>query len=126
MRRFAGFRFLETGYYNLAVNLFGTKVSKTKDYLASTLAKIKSGEYEIASQIIEEFSNLQWPRLQPEDVFLHFKLYQLLEMQTSLTPAEQKHAEELETQLMELGYPDLDPGKVLDVDSFCVSSVGDR
>lgn len=121
MRRFAGFRFLETGHYDLTVNLLGgVEVQKPKDHLGSALAKLKMGDDEIAAQIIEEFSNLQWPRLQTEDIFIHYKLYQMLETQRELTPIEQERVEALKLQLVALEYPDFDSDQLLDVKSFCV------
>ena len=62
MRRFAGFRFLETGYYDLVGPLLGgVEIRRPKDYLASAFAMIKAENLELASQVIEEFSNIQWP-----------------------------------------------------------------
>jgi hypothetical protein len=120
MRRFAGFRYLETGHYDLVVNLLGgVEKQKPKDYLAPALAMLKAGDHELAAQIIEEFSNVQWPRLRSEDVFVHFKLYQLLEMQRKLTPLEQQREEALKMQLTEFGHPGLESEHVLDVGSFC-------
>jgi hypothetical protein len=121
MSRFAGYRFLETGHYDLVVNLLGgVEIQKPKDYLASALAMLKAGDHELASQIIEDFSNVQWPRLRSEDVFIHYKLYQLLERQRNLTPVEQKRVETLKVQLVEFGRPDLESEQVLDVESFCI------
>jgi hypothetical protein len=125
MRRFAGFRFLETGEYDLVVSLLGgVEIRKPKDYLASALAMIKAGNHEIASQIIEEYSNVKWPRVQPEDIFIYYKLYKLLEMQRSLTAVEQKRVEVLKVQLVNLGYSGLDSAHELDVKSFCPISGG--
>jgi hypothetical protein len=125
MRRFAGFRFLESGHYDLVVNLLGgVEIQKPKDYLASALAMLQTGEHEIAVQIIEEFSNVQWSRLGTDDVFLYFKLYQLLETHRNLTAVEQQHVEALRLQLVELGRPEPDSEPVLDAGSFCTVSEG--
>ncbi len=121
MRRFAGFRFLETGYYDLVPLLLGgVEKLKSKDYLASAFAKIEVGDYETASQIIEDYANVQWPRFQPEDILINYKLYQLLATQRNLTSSEQKRLEELQVQLEGPGYPDLELNTVLDADSFCM------
>lgn len=123
MRRFAGFRFLETEHYDLVPPVLGgVEIRKPKDYLASALAMIKVGSYEVATQIITEFSNVQWPRLQPEDVLIHYKLYRLLEKQRSLTTVEQERVEVLIVQLAELGFSGLDLEEVLEVESFCTLS----
>jgi len=120
MRRFAGFRFLESGHYDLVVNLLGgVEIQKPKDYLASALAMLKAGDLELVSRIIEEFSNVQWPRLGTDDVFINYKLYQLLETQRGLTPVEQQRFGALKLQLLELGHPDIESGQVLDAGSFC-------
>ena len=123
MRRFAGYRFLETGEYDLVANLLGgVELRKPKDYLASALAQVKAGDFELASHIIEDFSNVEWAKLKSEDVFIHYKLYQLLEMHGSLTSIEHKKAEALKVKLVELEYSNLDLEHVLDVESFCTSS----
>ena len=123
MRRFAGYRFLETGKYHLVVNLLGgVELAKPKDYLASAFAMIKVGDIEVASRIIEDFSNVDWTNLKPEEVFIHYKLYQAIEIQRDLTSIEQKSAEALRVKLVELGHSDLDLESVLDVGSFCTSS----
>jgi len=120
MRRFAGFRYLETGHYDLVISLLGgVEKQKPKDYLASALAMLKAGDPELASQIIEEFSTVQWPRLRSDDRYIHYKLYQLLERQRTLTPLEQQRVEALRIQLVELGYPGLESEKVLNVGTFC-------
>jgi len=120
MRRFAGFRFLETGYFDLVGPLLGgVEIRRPKDYLASAFAMIKAENLELASQVVAEFSDIRWPRLQSDEVFIHYKLYQLLEMHRDLTAIEQNHAEELRTQLVELGYQGLDSDLVLEVQHFC-------
>ena len=123
MRRFAGYRFLETGEYDLAVNLLGgVEIRKPKDYLASALAKIKSGDLELASQIIEEYTTIEWPLLNSDEIYFHYKLYQLLESEKKLTLSEQSNAEELKVKLAVLGRPDPDAEPVLDVSAFCTIS----
>ena len=120
MRRFAGYRFLETEHYDLvSILLGGVETRKPKDYLVSALAKIKAGDYEVAAQIIGEYSNTRWPRILPEDVFIHYQLYRLLEEQRDLMAVEEKHVEALQAQLMALDYSDLDSGIELDARSFC-------
>ena len=126
MRRFAGFRYFEMGEYDLATILLGgVEVRKPKDYLASALAKIKAGDYELASQIIEEYANIDWPRLKSEDIFIQYQLYQLLQKQRELTFNEQKNVEELKAQLTELEHIDLDSNRILDTESFCADSMRD-
>ena len=105
-----------------AILLGGVEARKPKDYLVSALAKIKVGDIELASQIIQEYSNIQWPRLQSEDMFIHYKLYELLEMHRNLTVDEQNRALELKTQLVNLEYTDLDSEEILDINSLCTLS----
>jgi hypothetical protein len=120
MRRFAGYRFLEMGYHDLAVNLIGgVRTKKPRDYLASALAKIKAGNYEIAALIIDDFAQVQWPVVKDADLLLQSKLYQMIEQQRSLTPLEQKRTKELKGQLEQLGYSDLESGQPFDVKSLC-------
>jgi hypothetical protein len=122
MRRFAGYRFLEAGEYDLVVYLLGgVEFHKPKDYLVSALAKIKGGDIKLASRILEDFSNVKWPKLKPEEVFIEYKLYQLIAMQRALTPVEQKTVDELKAALVELEYRNLDSDFVLDVGSLCMS-----
>lgn len=122
MRRFAGFRFLETGQYVLVANLLGgLEIKKPKDYLASALAMMMNNDYDLASQIIEEYSNIQWSRIQSESLYIHYKLYQILERQRKLTLIEQKRAEKLRSHLKNSGYPELDSDQVPAVESFCTN-----
>ena len=120
MRRFAGFRFLETGYFDLAAILFGGLTTpEPMDYFASALANIKVANYQLASQLIEEYSSIQWSRTRSEDSVIHYQLYQLLELQKSLTPGEQKQVGLLTAQLAEIGYSDLATFHALDFKAFC-------
>ena len=120
MRRFAGFRLLEAGYNDFVPTLLGgVRARKPRDYLASAFAMLKTQRYELAAKIIEEFSNVQWPRLQSEDIFIHYQLYQLLEHHKALTTVEQKHVELLKVQLSELGYSDFESEPAPDFKSVC-------
>jgi hypothetical protein len=122
MRRFAGYRFLETGEYDLVVNLLGgVELIKPKDYLASALAKLNTGDVELASRILEDFSNAKWLSLKPGEIFIQYKLYQLLAMQRDLSLKERENTEALKVKLLEIGYPDLDPENVIEVASFCTT-----
>ncbi|MFC1701365.1 hypothetical protein ACFL1J_01260 [Pseudomonadota bacterium] len=120
MRRFAGYRFLETENYDLAVNLFGgVEIRKPLDFLASAWAKIQVGDDETASQILEEFANLDWPRLRSEDNFILYKLYQLIESRRTLTEPEQVHVDVLKFTLVDSAQANLAPEHKLDEGWFC-------
>jgi hypothetical protein len=122
MRRFAGYRFLETGEYDLVVNLLGgVELLNRKDFLASAFAKIMVGDIDMATQILEDFSNREWLRLKPEETFIQYKLYQLLSLQRDLSTVEREISEALKVKLLDLGYADLGPEHVIDVGSFCAS-----
>ncbi len=123
MRRFAGYRFLEIGEYDLVVNLLGgIEFLKAKDYLASALAMVRAGEVETATHIIEDFSNVEWLKPKPEEVYIHYKLYQSLELKRPLTSVEQNNIEALKMKLVNLGYSNFDHEHILDIGSFCTSS----
>jgi len=124
MRRFAGYRFLETGEYELAVNLIGgVEIRKPKDYLASAMAMLKAGDVVLATRILDEFSITQWPSVKPQESFIRYKLYQSLSTYRQLTTEEQKIQEDLQENLIKLGYTGLDTETEIDVQSFCASTV---
>jgi hypothetical protein len=123
MRRFAGYRFLETGENDLvALLLGGVEIHKPKDYLGSAFAKLNAGDIEVATRILDELSNTNWPRVKSEEAYIQFKLYQLISMHRSLTSIEQENAAALKVKLQELGYSNLDPAYKLGTESFCTSS----
>ena len=123
MRRFAGFRFLETGYFDLVAPLLGgVENRRPKDYLASAFAMVKAGNLEFATRVVDEFAVIRWPRLQSEDILIFYKLYQFLEMHRDLTAVEQNRVNNLNTQLVNLGYQNLDSDLVLSVQDFCKAS----
>ena len=89
MRRFVGHRFLDIGEYDLVVNLLGgVELLKPKDYPASALAMVQAGDLELAAHIIEYSSNVEWIKPKPAEIFIHYKLYQLLELKRPLTSVE--------------------------------------
>ena len=123
MRRFAGYRFLETGYYNLVPALLGgVQIRKPNDYLASALAMINAGEYEMATHILSDLSNDNRLHVQPEDLLIQYRLYKLLEEQSESTLTDLEYVNALKEQLSEAGYYDLSSPRVLDERSFCSSS----
>lgn len=120
MRRFAGYRFLETGYYDLAVNLLGgVEIRKPLDYLASAWAKIQAGDDETASLIMEEFYNLDWPHLKPEDNFILYKLYRLIETRRTLTEHELANVNALKSSLVDRTQTIMENEQKLDDIWFC-------
>ena len=126
MRRFAGYRFLETGHYSLTVYLLGgVEIRKPKDNLVSALAKIKDGDYETASFILEEFARTRWLNIRTEDIFIQYKLYQILKDQRDLNPEEQKVVSGLEIKLAEAQYPDFNTSLELDTKSLCRAPIHD-
>jgi hypothetical protein len=126
MRRFAGYRFLELGEYDLVVSLLGgVQIRKPRDYLAPALAMLKAGEYGTADQIITEFSITKWPKLDPDDMFIYFKLYQTLGQYRGLTAIEREHLSIVKAQLVENGYSGFEPEHELDERSFCPISGDD-
>ena len=80
---------------------------------------MKAGGYEHAAQIINDYSGTRWLRILPEDVFIHYQLYRLLEEQRDLTAVEETHFDALRAQLISLGYGDLDSSIELDGRLFC-------
>jgi hypothetical protein len=105
------------------VNLLGgVELLEPKDYLASALAMVQVGDLELASHIIEDYSNIEWLKPKPAEIYIHYKLYQLLEFKRPLTSVEQKNIEALKMKLVNLGYSNLDHEHILDVGSFCTPS----
>lgn len=127
MRRFAGYRFLETGENWLVVNLLGgVEFRKPTDFLASALAMLEAGNIDLASIIIEDFSNVDWQELKPAEILIQYKLYQLLGKYRDLTSVEQQKAESSELKLFELGYSQLKLEQhTLNFSSFCLASKPD-
>ena len=123
MRRFAGYRFLEMGEYNLVVSLLGgVELQKTTDFFASSLAMIKMGEFKIATQILDEFSNIDWVRIKPEDSLMYYRLQSLLARERELSTDEKQKIEALKVELEVLGYSSLELEREIDVDAFCTLS----
>ena len=120
MRRFAGFRLLEFGYYNLVPLLLGgVETRKSKDHLGSAYAMSKAGDTETATQIMGEFSNIQWPRLQTGDVLVQYKLHKLLEEQNAPSNLDRERLEVLRGELLEAGYSLSDLNAELNTNAFC-------
>jgi hypothetical protein len=88
MRRFAGFRFLEQGEFEIAINLFGgIEKRKPQDYLAAAMAMLSQDRPE-AGQVLAEMSALSWPYFSAADRYVQYQLYLSLAKLRALSPEE--------------------------------------
>lgn len=118
MRRFAGFRFLESGNDDLAAILFGSvEAKRPEDYLVSVLAKMNSGDMELASDILRDMAIRRWARITTAELRIQQKLFQRLEQHRALASDELDFTRRLAARLDELGVPDTE--LELDARAFC-------
>ncbi|NIM68859.1 MAG: hypothetical protein GTN86_00005, partial [Xanthomonadales bacterium] len=118
MRRFAGFRFLESGNDDLAAILFGSvEAKRPEDYLVSVLAKMNSGDMKLASDILRDMAIRRWARITTAELRIQQKLFQRLEQHRALASDELDFTRRLAARLDELGVPDTE--LELDARAFC-------
>lgn len=124
MRKFAGFRFLEMELYEVVPFLLGGVQSiRPNDFFASAFAKIQSEDYEVASQILVDYSNIEWLDIKSEEKIFYYKLLRLLESKRDLKFTEQKRVDELHEQLLSIGFTDFELNQELNFASLCRASM---
>jgi hypothetical protein len=72
-KRFAGYRALDHGLNNLAIELFSSiefEVRHRKDFLALALAHLRDGQLELTEQILARASKIYWSRLEFNDILI--------------------------------------------------------
>lgn len=106
MRRFAAYRFFEAGEHDVARLLFaGITFRKPEDFLAPAMGMVLSQEWELASQILEDMTRVNWAWMSPGDVLAYHALLSRLDDYRALSTAEQALHRRLQIRLDELGMP---------------------
>jgi hypothetical protein len=118
VKRFAGYRAIEIGQNDLAIQLFNKVDSKNpKDFLAISLANLHAGETDQAEQTLDQATSVKWESLEFIDILmLHGLLYEI-QGQRPLKFVERDYFEALSNRVGQSGEH-LSGGKVSTA-SFC-------
>jgi len=118
MRRFAGFRFFESGDLDFVPLLLGgTSVQLPEDHLASAMAMVLDENFEVATEILTDMAQTEWEWLGPVQLAINIRLYEIIANHRNLSADEQLHVAKLQSQLRESGQPTA--GIRLDSSAFC-------
>ena len=120
IKRFAGYRAIEIGQSNLAIQLFNAVASKTlKDFLAISLAYLRAGEIDRTEEILDQATRIKWESLEVVDVLILQGMLDEIQEQRPLKFVGHDYFESLSNQVDQSGEH-LSGGRVSTA-SFCPS-----
>ena len=120
VKRFAGYRAIDIGQSNLAIQLFNAVDSKNpKDFLAISLANLRAGEIDRAEQTLDQATRVKWESLDFVDLLILQGLLDEIQEQRPLKFLGREYFEDLSDQVDQYGEH-LSRGKVSTA-SFCPS-----
>ncbi len=120
VKRFAGYRAIDIGQSNLAIQLFDAVDSKNlKDFLAISLANLRAGEIDRAEQTLDQATRIKWESLDFVDLLILQGLLDEIQEQRPLKFLGREYFEDLSDQVDQFGEH-LSRGKVSTA-SFCPS-----
>ena len=117
-RRFAGYRALSNGLYDLARGHFrSVKVKEQKDYLAEALALLRAGDPAGAENLLDTATKIQWANLDFIDFVILEALLREIQAAGPLKKFAPEYLEHLATEVGE--YALSGPDKRLRAETFC-------
>jgi hypothetical protein len=117
-RRFAGYRALEFGMNQQALDLFRrTSRKDPKDFLAGALASLRSEEYQQTEEILNQLTRNKWKSLEFNDLLILHGLLDELQSHQSLQVIDEKYFADLGRNLGESNVPA--SGRRISVATFC-------
>jgi tetratricopeptide (TPR) repeat protein len=118
VKQFSGYRALEIGENSLAIKLFNNVASpEPKDYLAVSLAYLRSGDVDRAEEVLDRATRIQWERLEFVDLLILHGLLSEIQDKRPLEYIQNAYFEELSGQVEQFGRQL--PSERIDTGSFC-------
>ena len=118
VRRFAAYRAMEQGRYDLALELFDWVAKREpKDYLAEALAYMNTQRPDRAEETLDRALRVKWGNIDFDEIVILHALLDSANRVRPLTLFDQDYLQELRQQVGDFNVPA--SGKELSVGHFC-------
>jgi hypothetical protein len=121
-RRFVGYRALDSGLFEYALNQFAAVTDKRlEDYLASAMALLRLGKPDLAERTLDQATRVKWSPHFQAVVILHALLREISQ-ERPLQLFEPKYVDDLEVQVGDYSMPAR--AEAVTVGAFCRTDYG--